>query len=309
MKKLSKLLAGAALGVNLLGVNTTAHAADNHYVVKHNAFVYNSKLKKVNLYKTVGGKKYTSTTYRVGTTLTASGTKKIKGKNYYQVGKNKYVRTSNLQTFADYMKKNQYKLTMPDLDDTDSDDSGNLTDSGLAKVAANNQKDTTIYHREDSKMKSTLLKKARNLVGAFHYGNHLGFGNWASPNRKGTTDCSGFVWLAMKQAGYNVSDKAFATPTMESDARINHQYFTKISASKAKAGDVMIVNTGNGLYSNGHAAILTGKYRGLATPIIQMGGNGNSVNYSTLGPSLGNTLLGGRFTYARPVMSYQQDKN
>ncbi|QNQ83724.1 hypothetical protein FP435_04330 [Lactobacillus sp. PV037] len=309
MKKLSKLVASVAFSVGLLGVSTTAHAADNHYVVKHNSFVYNSKLKKVNLYKKVAGKKYTSTTYRVGTTLTADNVKTIKGKKYYQIGNNKFVRTSNLQTFADYLKKNKNKVVMPDLDETDSDAQGNLTDSGLKKVAENNQKDTTIYHREDSKMKSKLLSKAKNLFGAFHYGNHLGFGNWASPNRKGTTDCSGFVWIAMKQAGYNVSEKAFATPTMESDARINHQYFTKISASKAKAGDVMIVNVGNGLYSNGHAAILTGNYHGLATPIIQMGGNGNSVNYSTLGPSLGQTLLGGRFTYARPVMSYQKDQN
>lgn len=96
------------------------------------------------------------------------------------------------------MKKNQYKLTMPELDDTDSDNSGNLTASGLKKVAENNQKDTAIYHREDNKRKNSLLKKAKNLVGAFHYGNHLGFGNWASPNLKGTTDSSGVVWLVMK---------------------------------------------------------------------------------------------------------------
>lgn len=42
MKKLRILLASVVVGVSLFGANATTHAADNHYVVKHNTFVYNS---------------------------------------------------------------------------------------------------------------------------------------------------------------------------------------------------------------------------------------------------------------------------
>ena len=65
----------------------------------------------------------------------------------------------------------------------------------------------------------------------------------------------------------------------------------------------MIVNTGNGLYQNGHAAIVDGPYEGLNTQIIQMGGDSSSqsVHRWTLGSSLSEKLLKGKFTYARPV--------
>lgn len=71
-----------------------------------------------------------------------------------------------------------------------------------------------------------LLTQAKKLIGYFNYGAHgvAGYGSWKHPNKNGRTDCSGFVWLAMKRAGYNVGNDAFTTLPMELDAKGPHKF-------------------------------------------------------------------------------------
>ncbi|MBP2058770.1 cell wall-associated NlpC family hydrolase [Lactobacillus colini] len=157
--------------------------------------------------------------------------------------------------------------------------------------------------KSDKKYKNKLVRSAAKLVGYFHYGSHAGFGNWKKPSKKGTTDCSGFVWLAMKRAGYPVGSYPFTTADMERDAKGAHRYLKKISPSKARPGDVIIANVGNGLYNNGHTAVIDGTYNEYDTQIIQMGGDDHTgpAHRSFIGRSFGDRLLSGRVTYARPV--------
>ena len=214
---------------------------------------------------------------------------------------NKYVRASNLRSLQDFFVSGD-GWYLSDVDNLYNDD-GSINQSAIDTTIQNYNNDTSMYWVDDSRSNNKLIKSARKLIGYFHYGSHAGFGNWKKPNKNGTTDCSGFVWLAMKRAGYPVGNWPFTTKDMENDARGTHRYLKQIPASQARMGDVMIVNTGNGLYQNGHAAIVDGPYEGLNTQIIQMGGDSSSqsVHRWTLGSSLSEKLLKGKFTYARPV--------
>lgn len=150
-----------------------------------------------------------------------------------------------------------------------------------------------------------LLSQAKKLLGYFTYGAHgvSGYGSWKHPNKNGQTDCSGFVWLAMKRAGYNVGNDAFFTGTMEADAKGPHKYLKQIKAKDAKPGDVIIMNIGSGVGPNGHTAIIAGKYKGYQTKIIEMGGdNHDHVHTSNIEYSFYSLIHGGaRITWARPV--------
>lgn len=150
-----------------------------------------------------------------------------------------------------------------------------------------------------------LLSQAKKLLGYFTYGAHTqsGYGGWKHPNKNGQTDCSGFVWLAMKRAGYNVGSDAFFTGTMEADAKGPHKYLKQIKAKDAKPGDVIIMNIGSGTGPNGHTAIIAGKYKGYQTKIIEMGGdNHEHVHTSNIEYSFYSLIHGGaRITWARPV--------
>lgn len=150
-----------------------------------------------------------------------------------------------------------------------------------------------------------LLSQAKHLIGYFTYGAHgvSGYGSWKHPNKNGQTDCSGFVWLAMKRAGYNVGDAPFFTGTMEQDAKGPHKYLKKISPKSAKPGDVIIMNIGDGSGPNGHTAIIAGKYKGYQTRIIEMGGDSHDhVHVSNIHDSFLSLINGGaRVTWARPV--------
>lgn len=150
-----------------------------------------------------------------------------------------------------------------------------------------------------------LLSQAKKLIGYFTYGAHgvSGYGSWKHPNKNGQTDCSGFVWLAMKRAGYDVGNDAFFTGTMEADAKGPHKYLKQIKAKDAKPGDVIIMNIGSGVGPNGHTAIIAGKYKGYQTKIIEMGGdNHDHVHTSNIEYSFYSLIHGGaRVTWARPV--------
>lgn len=160
---------------------------------------------------------------------------------------------------------------------------------------------------------SDVVGIAKELLGYFTYAQVHGetyIGSASSPIRSGQTDCSGFVWLVLKKAGYKVPDNmGWFTQSMENDAKGQHQWLKEISGSEAKAGDVIIVNTGDGSGSNGHTAILeedwkSGSPKDNGTKIIQEGGQGGSggVNEGTFKDSFMG-LLGDSYslTFARPI--------
>lgn len=160
---------------------------------------------------------------------------------------------------------------------------------------------------------SDIVGIAKSLLGYFSYEQVHGesyIGSVESPNRSGTTDCSGFVWLVLKKAGYKVPDNmAWFTQTMEDDAKGKHQWLQEISSSEAKAGDIVIVNTGDGSGSNGHTAILeedwkSGSPKDNDTKIIQEGGEGGSggVNEGTFKHSFMGLLDGSySLTFAKAI--------
>lgn len=172
---------------------------------------------------------------------------------------------------------------------------------------------TANYCGSGSGEASGIVGVAKELLGYFTYAQVHGetyIGSVDSPIRSGQTDCSGFVWLVLKKAGYKVPDNmGWFTQSMENDAKGQHQWLKEISGSEAKTGDVVIVNTGDGSGSNGHTAILeedwkSGSPKDNDTKIIQEGGQGGSggVNEGTFKDSFMG-LLGGSYsiTFARPI--------
>ncbi|WP_418611207.1 phage tail tip lysozyme (plasmid) [Levilactobacillus brevis] len=152
-----------------------------------------------------------------------------------------------------------------------------------------------------------IIKTAKSMKGYFKYGQShpsadLGT-NLKNPNKSGTTDCSGFIWLTLNKAGYKVpANMGWFTGTMASDAKGSHQYLKQISENDAKAGDIVIVNQGAGAGNNGHTAFITENWHGKNTKIIEEGGDTTGhVNESTFGTAFYSLLNGGDVTLARPI--------
>ncbi|PQG48435.1 peptidoglycan hydrolase [Enterococcus faecium] len=151
-----------------------------------------------------------------------------------------------------------------------------------------------------------ILEIAKGWLGWFHYEQihpspDLGT-DLKNPNKEGRTDCSGYVWLVLNKAGYNVpANMQWYTGSMTSDARGAKQYLREISESEAQAGDIIIVNQGGGAGSNGHTGILVEKWTGHNTKVIQEGGNGDRVNIEAFGTSFTSLIPGGDICFARPV--------
>ena len=158
----------------------------------------------------------------------------------------------------------------------------------------------------DSTTNGDIVDTAKNWIGWFYYvqthpSKDLG-SDLKNPDKKGGTDCSGFVWLVLNKAGYKVpSNMGWFTGSMEADAKGDHKYLKEIDKSDAQPGDVVIVNTGSGAGNLGHTAILESKWSGNSTKIIEQGGVGDSVNEGTFGTSFLNLLSGGSVTIARPI--------
>lgn len=160
---------------------------------------------------------------------------------------------------------------------------------------------------DDSKYKSIMIRKSRQLIGYFTYGTDDERADWGqinNPLKNGHADCSSFVWLVMKQSGASVGNIPFSTPEMEQDAKGGHHFLKQIKAKQVKPGDVIIVNVGTGYGANGHTAIIDSPYRGRQTQIIEIGGIKpiGAVHRSQIGASFGRILASGRITYARPVL-------
>ncbi|MBX0343022.1 CHAP domain-containing protein [Lactiplantibacillus plantarum] len=160
---------------------------------------------------------------------------------------------------------------------------------------------------DTGKADGNIIKTAKSMKGYFKYGQShpsadLGT-NLKNPNKSGTTDCSGFIWLTLNKAGYKVpANMGWFTGTMASDAKGSHQYLKQISENDAKAGDIVIVNQGAGAGNNGHTAFITENWHGKNTKIIEEGGDTTGhVNESTFGIAFYSLLSGSDVTLARPI--------
>lgn len=160
---------------------------------------------------------------------------------------------------------------------------------------------------DTGKADGNIIKTAKSMKGYFKYGQShpsadLGT-NLKNPNKSGTTDCSGFIWLTLNKAGYKVpTNMGWFTGTMASDAKGSHQYLKQISENDAKAGDIVIVNQGAGAGNNGHTAFITENWHGKNTKIIEEGGDTTGhVNESTFGTAFYSLLSGSDVTLARPI--------
>lgn len=145
-----------------------------------------------------------------------------------------------------------------------------------------------------------IISIAKSWLGWFKYGQvhpSSDLGNLSNPNKNGTTDCSGFIWLVLNKAGYKVpGNMQWYTGSMTSDARGSHRWLKEISGGSSRAGDIVIYNQGSGAGNNGHTAFLLEKYHGNNTQIIEMGGDSrkSGVNISTIGYAFGYLLSGDR---------------
>lgn len=216
----------------------------------------------------------------------------MKAHGYYTASEESYL--NNLIPWY-----NQYiQLHGKDKDSTLSDATDGAVDSGESDTAGDSCSSDDVGAADGN-----ILQVAKSLLGYFTYQQSHGvsyIGSVEHPNKGGVTDCSGFVWLVLKKAGYSVPDNMqWFTGTMESDAKGSHKWLKQIDESEASAGDVVIVNSGAGAGNAGHTAILEEKWKGDSTKIIEMGGGLEHVNERTFKAAFYG--LNGRRTFARPV--------
>lgn len=198
-------------------------------------------------------------------------------------------------------------------EDAENNSDSSLDDEKTSTLDCGSSKKNSSQGSSDGEIE----KIAKSLVGYFIYSQVHGekyIGSVDSPKKSGLTDCSGFVWLVLTKAGYKTPDNMqWYTQSMEDDAKGENKYLEEISAEEAKAGDIVIVNTGNGTGSNGHTAILLEDWKTgesddkNTTKIIQMGGisSATGVNESTFGQSF-LSLVNGKhgshtLTFARAI--------
>ena len=95
--KLNKIIITSIASLTLLSTSVTTVSAAKIQLIRK-SYVYNAKGKK------------TKTVYHKGRKIKVLGTKKIKGKKYYRIGKNKYILVKDF-------KKKPHKATNKDTDD------------------------------------------------------------------------------------------------------------------------------------------------------------------------------------------------
>lgn len=321
MKLKSGVIGVLVTGLTVFSINLTSSKIKaaitvpnpkTDYVVKTTSNVYKSNGKRTS-FKTrgqiqTGNVPVIESQLYEGKFINVQETKTINGTAYYKIGPNAYIKQNNVLNYAQEKAKLEAYQAQDDVND-DSDQSTELSSDDVNFDIAwydNINEDPSPAMFDDSGYHNRVIKNARKLLGYFTYGTgayRTNFGSWRHPNKNGSTDCSGFVWIVMKRAGYRVGNVPFFTLPMERDAKSTHGYLKKISAKNIRPGDIVIVNTGNGVGQNGHAAIVDGKYDGWDTQIIEEGGNlgVDDVHRSSLGSSLSDKLAKGRITYARPV--------
>lgn len=169
------------------------------------------------------------------------------------------------------------------------------TDNSDTAETANNQVCGTDNGNDDADT-SDIVKTAKALEGYFTYENSrpvppnvtkdhssdVKAHDMASIDKHGTTDCSGYVWLVAKLAGYNPS--WYAQTHSMTQAAEQGKGLKKIDADQTKAGDVAITD-GSG---DDHTVILLEKYHGKDTKIVNEGGSSNGpVHEETIGTAYG----------------------
>lgn len=158
-----------------------------------------------------------------------------------------------------------------------------------------------------SKSNSKIVDVGRKYLNWFYYvqDHSLGaFGDWDSPSKSAGTDCSGFIWFVLHKVGsYKMPENMqWYTGSMEDDAKGKHQWLQEIPAKEAKAGDIVIINTGSGAGNDGHTGFLTEDWHGNDTKIIEQGGMGRSVNEAKYGDAVMSLLdKTHTVTFARPI--------
>lgn len=182
--------------------------------------------------------------------------------------------------------------------------------SAIAESINNIMCDVSTEHGDTSSIVST----AQSLKNYFTYsmdartnfaksGAYNKVSKLSDVDKNGNADCSSYVWLVLKLAGYNVPDQCWNTPAMESDAKGDHKYLKEIDEKQAKAGDIVIVNKNGGDGSNGHTAILLEDWHGTDTRVINEGGSqpNGSVHEGKFSTEFYPSLQGGVHTFATPV--------
>lgn len=115
--------------------------------------------------------------------------------------------------------------------------------------------------------------------------------NREEPNPDDGTDCSGFVSMVLYWAGTEeivemmgdgilpggTGSNLHTVDTLRDRARDGHPEYEIVDASETQPGD-LILNPSDVVGDLAHAAILVESWKGPQTPIIQMGGNMNTVN-------------------------------
>lgn len=158
-----------------------------------------------------------------------------------------------------------------------------------------------------SNSNSKIVDEGRKYLNWFYYvqDHSLGaFGDWDSPSKSAGTDCSGFIWFVLHKVGsYKMPENMqWYTGSMEDDAKGKHQWLQEIPAKEAKAGDIVIINTGSGAGNDGHTGFLTEDWHGNDTKIIEQGGMGRSVNEAKYGDAVMSLLSTSHTeTFARPI--------
>ena len=198
----------------------------------------------------------------------------------------------------------QYQTDHPDAVDSvavDANDTGTVgSNDDEDKCGADDDDDTT--------NSGNIVKTAQSLIGYFTYQQSHGvsyIGSVENPKKDGVTDCSGFVWLVLAKSGFKAPyNMGWFTGTMESDAKGAHKYLKEVSEDDARPGDVVIVNCGAGAGDNGHTAIITSKWKGNDTTIInESGPNGvGRVRAGTFGQFFSSLMADhGKKTLARAI--------
>lgn len=198
-------------------------------------------------------------------------------------------------------------------------DESKLLDNSLVSTAMTNSAIATRLNnincgKQGQPADGNIVTTAKNLIGYFTYENLHGvkyvsnkgeIKTLSDVNKNGVTDCSGFVWLVLKLAGYKVpADMAWYTGSMEKDATGEQMYLKRVDISDAKAGDIVIVNMNgtSGAGANGHTLILTSDPVGISSgdellksnvSVVQEGGGSHGgVNESTMRESFGQNWWG-----------------
>lgn len=99
------------LAVGTMGIGNSQVDASS-YTLKNNTYIYNSKLKRtVHVLSNKNGKKVFVPKYFKGNTINVLGSRRLKGKLYYRIGNNEYVKATSVNKTAKQKSVNKNTQT------------------------------------------------------------------------------------------------------------------------------------------------------------------------------------------------------